>query len=148
MGKKANAEVFFTRASLVHWIQFASSKARDGEDWNLKKLGFVFQICPRYNPKMPKILKRIAFPGKIYLVLLLLVYKEYYFWIKYQESFSTRTPIATLPFNKPVYCIQEIWNLKVIKGYSLSYYREGSFFFNSNIHARIFCFLSCCFSSF
>ena len=33
MGKKANAEVSFTRASLVHWIQFASSTAQDGEDW-------------------------------------------------------------------------------------------------------------------
>lgn len=82
----------------------------------------LFLSLPRYNPKMPKILKRIAFPGKIYLVLLLLVYKKYCLLI---------SQFIVLEYKR-------FGTGQKSKGISLSYYREETFFFLILISTRAF----------
>lgn len=64
---KTNARASFTITLLVHWIRllsFTAQNSKDGKGWNLE-LGQRFQVSTRYIPKIPNVLRWIAFPVKI-----------------------------------------------------------------------------------
>ena len=109
MEMKTNPITSFERTLWVHWI------FKRIEAWKKKK---GQQVWTQYNPKIPKILIWIAFPGKKHLTVFLICKECWIVWIKYQSSFFnqlwhkiSKTTVISSPF-KP-------WTDRFVTSYSL-----------------------------
>ena len=72
---KTNAEVFFKKNFVSTLLPSTTQDGMDGKRLKLAKIAQSFQVLKRCMQKITNILMRIAFPGKVNLIVFL-VYKE------------------------------------------------------------------------